>query len=68
MTDPTLSGDGEANEESKAERVQVQDPKSLDEADRDLEQWLKAAPSEIVQQIFKGCYELSVLDGFYSRA
>lgn len=51
MTAPTLSGDGEANEESKVERVQDQDPKSIDEADRDIEQWLKEAPSEIVQQI-----------------
>lgn len=46
----------------------VQDPKSIDEADRDLEQWLKEDPSGIIQQIFKGCYELSVLDGFYSGA
>lgn len=51
MTAPTLSGDGEANEESKVERVQDQDPKSIDEVDRDIEQWLKEAPSEIVQQI-----------------
>lgn len=36
MTDSTVNGDSEANDESKVEKVQSQDLGSIDEADRDL--------------------------------
>jgi uncharacterized membrane protein len=50
MTDPTINGDREVNDESKVERVQ--DPESIDEADRDFEQFLKPeALGEITQRI-----------------
>ncbi len=50
MTDPTVNGDGEVNDESKV--AKVQDPGSIDEADHDLKQWLKPeTPGEIIQRI-----------------
>lgn len=52
MTDPTVNGDGEVNDESKVERVQDQDPGSIDEADHDLGQFPKPEVlGEITQRI-----------------
>ena len=52
MTDPMVNGDGEADKESKVEKVQGQDSGSAGEAERDLKQWLKPeTPSEIAQRI-----------------
>ncbi len=52
MTDPAVNGDDGVNDESKVEKIQDQDPESIDEADLDLNQWLKSdTPNEITQRV-----------------
>ena len=52
MTDPSVNGDCEVNDESKVEKVYDQDMGSTDAADCDLKQRLKPnTPSEIAQRI-----------------